>query len=120
MEIVSELIDIRTPPKDTHGYYGLVLKPKYMPLWLAKILKNHLEVREGWLNMPYTHSRKGEEGWDERWWFDYSKGKENSKQCEPIFWCKIRSYYKVKVIPNSGHPFNWKIEDPKGSYSVAE
>jgi len=113
MDIESELFDMGCPPKDRHGYYGIVLKPKYMPLWLAKRLKSFLKVREGWLNMPYSKS-------DERWWFDYSNGRENSKQCEPIFWCKIRSYYKVKVVPNGGHPFSWGVEDPKGSYGVAE
>lgn len=119
MEIESELIDIKTPPKDTCGYFGLVLKPKYMPLWLAKILKNHLKIREGWLNMPSSHF-KPQDGWDKRWWFDHSKGKENSKQCEPIFWCKIRSYYKVEIIPNEGHPFSWETKEPKGKYAVAE
>jgi hypothetical protein len=113
MEIESELIDIKNPPKNRWGYFGLVLKPKYMPLWLAKKLKKHLEIREGWLNMPCSKS-------DERLWFDYSKGRENSKRCEPIFWCKIRSYYKVKVVPNGSNPFTWKTEDPKGEYAVAE
>jgi hypothetical protein len=119
MKIESELIDINTPPKDTFGYFGLVLKPVYMPLWLAKILRNHLEIREGWLNMPSAHS-KPRENWDKRWWFDYSKGRENYKRCEPIYWCKIRTYYKVKLITNDGHPFTWKIEDPKGQYRISE
>jgi hypothetical protein len=119
MEIEGELIDINTPPKDTCGYFGLVLKPKYMPLWLAKILKHQLEIRKGWLNMPKS-ILKPKKGWDERWWFDHSRGREKSKQCKPIFWCKIRSYYNVKVIPNVGHPFTWKTEDPKGEYNVAE
>jgi len=119
MEIVSELIDIKNPPKDNHGYYGIVLKPKYMPLWLAKLLKNKLKVREGWLNMPYSHA-KPKRNWDERWWFDYSKGREHSVQCQPIYWCKIKTYYNVRVIPSSKHPFNWKVEDPQGSYRIAE
>jgi len=120
MNIASELISIESPPKDTYGYFGLVLKPKYMPLWVAKLFRNFLEVREGWLNMPYTISRKGGKECDERWWFDYSKGRDNSVRCKPIYWCKIKSYYKVKVIPNGGHPFTWKTEDPKGEYRIAE
>jgi hypothetical protein len=118
MEIVSSLIDIKTPPKGTSGYYGVVLKPKYIPLWIAKIFKNRLKVREGWLNMPYTISRKGEEGWDERWWF-YKSGDDFIK-CYPIFWCKIKTYYKAKVIPNGNHPFAWRVEDPEGSYKIHE
>jgi len=60
MEIVNKLTPIAIPPKDHCGWYGLVIKPKYIPLWLAKIFKNHLRIYEGWY--PWTWEVKDPNG----------------------------------------------------------
>ena len=113
MEIESDLKCVVTdPPKDRCGYFGIVLKPKWMPLWLARKLKYSIPIREGWLNMPSLKS-------DERWWFDKTDDDINNR-VEPIYWCSIRSYYKVKVEFLGGNPFNCKISDPEGAYKVAK
>jgi len=114
MEIVNKLTPIAIPPKDHCGWYGLVIKPKYIPLWLAKIFKNHLRIYEGWLNA--NGSRRD-------WWIypNGSNDRENNIEVKPIYWCSIKSYYEIEVVPNnSSNPWTWEVKDPNGKYKISK
>lgn len=120
-EIVGELRSVDyDAPIDSSGYYGVILKPKWMPRWLAYSLRNRFVVQYGWMNKNgYNRCM--------RWWVYPSGDSRNehgerneSIQVKPFLWCTIKVPYKVKVTFLGGHPFNSTIEDPKGECAEAK
>lgn len=97
---ITELESVELfPPNDHCGYYGLVLKPNWMPKWLTWLLRNKLPIYYGWLNMPraikpYTNPTT------ERWWFIYPTGENrmdgNSVRVKPFLWCEIQHIELLK------------------------
>lgn len=87
------------PPNDHCGWYGLVIKPKWMPKWLAWPLRNHLKIELGWLNVPRKDKDANYSDLGlERWWFIYPQGhnrtnedgsRAESIQVKPFLWCEI-------------------------------
>ena len=117
MEIVGKLNSIKYPPVNTHGWYGIVLKPKGIPLWFVRLFISHFKVYDAWMNCNGGYSK------EMRWWC-YPNGtddKNDSFGCTPIFWCKIKTYYKVKVIATDNpNPWTWKTVDPQGEYGISK
>lgn len=107
------------PPEDRCGYYGIVIKPKYMPSALAYLFRGLLPIRIGWLN---RHSR-------EDWWFvydgpngesSYENGERaNAIKVKPFLWCPRKSHYKVKVTFHGGSMWNSTAE-PTNEFTISK
>jgi hypothetical protein len=97
------------PPNDHCGWYGLVVKPKWMPSWLAWMVRNRLPIYLGWLNMPSPKKPYNDPA-RERWWFIYPTGTNaydaKSIRVKPFLWCDIEWIGPVKNI--KGELIEWK------------
>jgi hypothetical protein len=91
------------PPNDHCGYYGLVIKPWWMPKVLAYLFRNQLRVYLGWLNMssskkPYNNPT------NERYWWIYPTDKnwtgEPKETATPMFWCELE--YVGRIVDVHG------------------
>jgi hypothetical protein len=110
------------PPTDDCGYFGVVLKPKWMPLPLAYLFRAFLPIQLGWLN---RQNRKYSTPDD--WWFIYPSGdsfnKDGSKakaiRVEPFLWCSRKTHYRVRVTFLGGSPFNCNVE-PTNEYNITK
>ena len=120
-EIVGKLRSIDyDSPIDSAGYYGVILKPKWMPKWLAYMLRKRFVVHYAWMNKNgFNRSMQ--------WWIYPSGDKflESGERAEsilvkPFLWCTIKVPYKTKITFLGGHPFNCKVEDPKGECAEAK
>lgn len=99
----GKLNNIDSPPNAPYGYFGVVVKPKWIPNFLFKPFAIKY-IRVGWLNMPehFLHYKKvkceyEDINWSEvnlsRWWFLTRLIKGNGRECgiriNPIYWCEI-------------------------------
>lgn len=103
------------PPDDHCGWYGLVVKPRWMPRWLAWMMRNRLPIYLGWLNMP-SCKKPYDNPTNERWWWIYPAGTnaEGSpkQRVRPFLWCEIEYIGPVKEW-KTGKIIEWK---EKGIY----
>lgn len=87
------------PPNDHCGYYGLVMKPIWMPKWLAWLLRNHLRVYLGWLNMSGCEKPYDNPANKRNWWIyptDRNWTGEPKIEVTPFLWCELEYVGRIR------------------------
>lgn len=94
----SELLPVEElPPNDHCGWYGIIVKPKWMPKWFAWLIRNKLPIFLGWLNTPLV-KKPYDDPKHERYWFVYPTGSNftptgkhvRGLPVKPFLWCELK------------------------------
>jgi hypothetical protein len=105
-------------PEDHCGYYGVIIKPNWMPSVFAYLVRDFLPIRIGWLNRNSS---------DEWFVYDGPNGESfyedgthaNSTKVKPFLWCPRKTHYNVKVTFHGGSMWNSSSE-PTNEFRISK